>query len=79
MTGYWVYWSLDTHSGGVSAGAGDTTVTITAHGHTPGLTYIVTILALSDHLPSRVVGIVTVALGEPNKYWLCLSYGHWHI
>ena len=79
MTGYWVYWSVGTHSGGVSARCGDTTVTITRHGLTPRLTYSVTIVALSDHLPSPVVGPVTVALGEPNKYWLCLSYDHCHV
>ena len=79
MTGYRVYWSVGTHSGSVSTGCGDTTVTITRHGLTPGLTYDVTIVALSDHLPSPVVGPVTVALGEPNKYWLCLSYDHYHV
>ena len=63
VTGYQVYWS---RVGGfeidnMSAAAGDTAVTIT--GCTPGLTYDVTIVALSDHLPSSVVGAVTVALG----------------
>ena len=70
MTGYRVYWSVGTHSGGVSAGVRDT---ITIAGHTPGLTYNVTIVALSDHLPSRVVGPVTVALGELHKCFLYLS------
>ena len=63
MTWYQVYWS---RVGGfeidnMSAAAGDTAVTIT--GCNPGLTYDVTIVALSDHLPSSVVGAVTVALG----------------
>ena len=79
MTGYQVYWSRvgGSDSDNMSVGAGDTVVTIT--GLTPRLTYSVTIVALSDHLPSPIVGAVTVALGEPNKYWLCLSYDHWHI
>ena len=48
----------------MSVGADDTAVTIT--GRTRGLTYDVTIVALSDHLPSPVVGAVTFALSEPN-------------
>ena len=66
MTGYRVYWSRvgGSDSGNMSVGAGDTAVTIT--GRTPGLTYDVTIVALSDHLPSPVVGAVTFALSEPN-------------
>ena len=74
MTGYRVYWRVHTHSGSVSAGVGDTAVTITLAGHIPaGLTYDVTIVALSDHLPSRVVGPVIVALGETHKCLLYLS------
>ena len=68
MTGYQVYWSVGTHSGGVSAGVRDTAVTITRHGLTPGLTYDVIIVALSDHLPSPVVGPVRVALGKVQHY-----------
>ena len=66
MTGYRVYWSRvgGSDSGNMSVGAGDIAVTIT--GLTPGLTYDVTIVALSDHLPSPVVGAVTFALSEPN-------------
>ena len=48
----------------MSVGAEDRTVTIT--GHTPGLTYNITIVALSDHLPSPTVGAVMVTLGEPH-------------
>ena len=68
VTGYQVYWSRvgGPDSGNISAGAGDTVVTIT--GLTPGLTYDVTIVALSGHLPSRVVGAVTVTLGEAHKF-----------
>ena len=63
--GYQVYWSGGggVDSGNMSAGAEDRTVTIT--GRTPGLTYNITIVALSDHLPSPVVGAVTAyGLGE---------------
>ena len=68
MTGYQVYWSGGggSDSSNMSVGAGDTAVTIT--GLTPGLTYDVTIVALSDHLPSPVVGAVTVALSETHNY-----------
>ena len=66
VTGYQVYWSGDRgyDSGNVSVGADDRTVTIT--GHTPSLTYNITIVALSDHLPSPVVGAVMVTLGETH-------------
>ena len=70
VTGYRVYWSLGRQydsGSSVSAGAEDTAITITGYGRTPGLTYDVTIVALSDHLPSPVVGAGTVALGEAQK------------
>ena len=65
MTGYQVYWSGGggSDSGNMSARAGDTAVTIISH--TLNLTYNVTIVALSGHLPN--VGAVTVALGEIHK------------
>ena len=62
VSGYQVYWSggggADT--GNMSIGAGDTAVTIS--GLTPGLTYDITLVALSDGLPSPVT-VVTVTLG----------------
>ena len=65
MTGYQVYWSGGggADSGNMSAGAEDVAVTIT--GRTPGLTYTITIVALSDHLPSPAV-VVMVTLGKPH-------------
>ena len=59
-----MYWSggRGYDSGNMSVEADDRTVTIT--GRTPGLTYNITLLALSDHLPSSVVGAVLVTLGE---------------
>ena len=70
VTGYQVYWSGvgGSDSGNMSVRAGDTAVTIT--GLTLDFTYHVTIVALSDHLPSPVVGSVMVTLGEPHKCWL---------
>ena len=65
VTGYQVYWSGNggADSGNMSVGADDGAVTIT--GRTPGLTYNITIVALSDHLPSPVVGtVMKYALGE---------------
>ena len=58
MTGYQVYWSGGggVDSGNMGVGAEDRTVTIT--GRTPGLMYDITIVALSDYLPSPVVGTV---------------------
>ena len=61
-----MYWSVGGRydSGNISAGAADIAVTIT--GRTPGLTYNITMVALSDHLPSPTVGAVMVTLGEPH-------------
>ena len=64
VTGYQVYWSGGGgyDSGNMSVGAKDRAVTIT--GHIPGLTYNITMVALSDHLPSPAAGAVMVTLGE---------------
>ena len=71
VTGYQVYWSGDGgyDSGNMSVGADDRTVTIT--GRTTGLTYNITLLALSDHLPSAAVGTVVVTLGESHVGSVC--------
>ena len=62
VSGYEVYWSggggADT--GNMSVAADDTAVTIS--GLTPGLMYDITLVALSDQLPSPVT-VVTVTLG----------------
>ena len=62
VSGYKVYWNggggADT--GNMSVGADDTAVTIS--GLTPGLMYNITLVALSDGLPSPVT-VVTVTLG----------------
>ena len=77
MTGYQVYWSGDggADSGNMSLSArtwGTPAVTIT--NLTPGLTYNITILALSDHLPSPAMGVVMVTLGELSTGIGCISY-----
>ena len=66
VTGYQVYWCGEGgyDSGNMSVGADDRAVTITER--TPGLTYNITVVALSDHLPSPTVGAVMVTLGEPH-------------
>ena len=76
VTGYQVYWSGvgGSDSGNMSVGAGETAVTIT--GLTLDFTYDVTIVALSDHLPSPVVGSVMVTLGKSRKYWLYADIHH---
>lgn len=58
-----MYWSVGGQydNGSISVGGGDTTVTIT--GRTTYLTYDVTIVALSDHLPSPA-DVVMITLGE---------------
>ena len=72
MTGYQVYWSRGGgyDSGNMSVGAGDVAVTIT--GSTPGLTYNITIVALSDHLPSPAVAVM-VTLGKPHAAYSYVS------
>ena len=66
MTGYQVYWSGGggADSGNISVGAEDIAFTIT--GRTPGLIYVITIVALSDHLPSPAIA-VTVTLRKPRS------------
>ena len=58
-----MYWSVGGQydSGNISVGAGDTSVTIA--GRTSGLTYDVTLVALSDHLPSPA-DVVMITLGK---------------
>ena len=65
VTGYQVYWSggEGADSGNMSVRAGDGAVTIT--GRTSCLTYNITIVALSDYLPSPSVAAM-VTLGEPH-------------
>ena len=84
VSGYKVYWNggggADT--GNMSVGADDTAVTIS--GLTPGLTYEITLVALSENLPSPAVA-VTVILGEqrsqpvtPKKSENLVQNAHWY-
>ena len=65
LTGYRIYYSGADDSGSMDVGASATEVTI--DNRTAGVTYTVTMVALSPHLPSPLVGPVTVTLGENNQ------------
>ena len=62
LTGYHIYYSGADDSGSVDVDASATEVTI--DNCTAGVTYTITMVALSPHLPSPVVGPVAVTLGE---------------
>ena len=62
LTGYRIYYSGVTDSGSVDVGASATNITI--DNRTAGVTYTITMVALSPHLPSPVVGPAEVTLGE---------------
>ena len=68
LTGYRIYYSGASDSGSVDVDASTTEVTI--DNRTAGMTYTITMVALSPHLPSSVVGPVSVTLGE---YWHCFG------
>jgi len=61
VTGYQIYWSGGSDQGSMDANAGDTAVTIS--GRTHGLVYTITIVALSNQIPSQT-DMVSVTLGE---------------
>ena len=71
LTGYRVYYSGAGDSGSVEVGASATEVTI--DNRTADVTYTITMVALSPHLPSPVVGPVNVTLGEDSVFenFLC--------
>ena len=62
LTGYRIYYSGADDSGSMDVGASGTEVTI--DNRTGDANYAITMVALSPHLPSPVVGPVTVTLGE---------------
>ena len=64
LTGYRIYYSGADDSGSMDVGASATEVTI--DNRIAGVTYSITMVALSPHLPSPVVGPVTITLGEYN-------------
>ena len=77
MTGYHVYWSGDRgyDSGNMSSSTGTWgTPAVTITNLTPGLTYNITLVALSDQLPSPAVGAIMVTVGELSTGIGCISY-----
>ena len=62
VTGYQINYQSVGEEGSVDVGASEATVTL--DGRSRGLTYNITIVALSQQLPSPVVGPVIVTLGE---------------
>ena len=62
LTGYRIYYSGADDSGSMDVGASATDITI--DNRTASVTYTITMVALSPHLPSPVVGPVSVILGE---------------
>ena len=61
VTGYRIYWSGGSDQGSMDANAGDTAVTIS--GRTYNMVYTITIVALSNLLPSQT-DMVDITLGE---------------
>ena len=70
LTGYRMYYSGADDSGSMDVGASATNITIGSR--TAGVTYSITMVALSPHLPSPVVGPVRVKMGEKNLHTLCM-------
>ena len=70
LTGYRMYYSGADDSG--STDVGSSTTNITMDNRTAGVTYTITMVALSPHLPSPVIGPVTVKLGEKSLHSLCM-------
>ena len=66
LTGYHIYYSGADDSGSVDVDAPATEVTI--DNRMAGMTYSITMVALSPHLPSPVVGPVSVTLGENSVF-----------
>ena len=66
LTGYRIYYSGADDSGSVDVGASTTNITI--DNRMAGVAYSITMVALSPHLPSPVVGPVSVILGENSVF-----------
>ena len=62
VTGYQIYYQAEGDWGSVSVGAGVTNTTLS--NLRSGLTYNITMVSLSMHLPSSVVGPQSVTLGK---------------
>ena len=73
MTGYRIYYNDGTNQGSQDAGASATDLTITVPQPQSSLTYSITIVALSTHLPSTVVDPVVVTVGKQQTPFVLLS------
>lgn len=62
VIGYQIYHQAEGDQGSVDVGAGVTEYSVT--GLCPGLTYTISLVALSVHLPSPVVECEGIVLGE---------------
>ena len=72
VTGYVIYYQ--SKEGAVLSEAGEnTTEHHSLNGLQKGVTYNISMVALSQHLPSLLVGPVTVSAGEFEKIDHCLS------
>ena len=78
VMGYRIYYSDGSNQRSQDAGASATDLTITIVQPQSSLTYSISIVALSTHLPSTVVGPAMVTLGEQKTQlvllFLCLPY-----
>ena len=74
VMGYHIFWihGNNQNSAGVGASATDHTITI-LQPQSSGLTYSFTIVALSSHLPSTVVGPTWVRVGKQKTLFVLLS------
>ena len=76
LTGYRMYYSGADDSGSVDVGASATNITM--DNCLVGVTYTIILVAVSPHLPSPVVGPVSISL--PGKYCaFMLHNGHGHL
>ena len=62
LTGYHIYYSGADDSDSMDVGASTTNITIDSR--KTSVSYAITLVTLSSHLPSPVVGPVTIILGE---------------
>ena len=85
VTGYWIFYQTEGNQGSVDVGASTTEYTITSL--VVNDTYIITLVALSEHLPSAIVGpeiiipgktpVINGAvlnLGDMERYGLVVAY-----
>ena len=73
VMGYRIYYSEGTNQGSEDAGASATDLTITIPQPQSSLTYSITIVALSTHLPSTVVGPAMVTVGKQRTPFVYYS------